>query len=213
MLSTTSPQVKPTIDKTRALSWSSISSFEWNKEQWYERYILKKEQTSTKELEFGKFVGDKLSSDKRFKKEVIRYKIFEKELRCEWDGIPLVGYVDTCDLEKFCMREYKTGKKPWTQKRADEHGQIDMYLLMIYIMYKIKPEQMKVHLDWMPTKDSGDDHDSLEAFLKSKSKIEFVEPFEVKSFETKRTMSDVLKFGAKIKRIYKEMEEYALSHE
>lgn len=203
------------FDKSRPLSWSAVWLFETDRERWYNKYVLGEKEKPTKEMEFGKVVGEKLASDPLFMPHVVRYDTFELPLTCMFDGIPLIGYIDTSKLDLKKHREYKTGKKPWTQKRADEHGQVTMYSLMLFILYKIEPEDLEWHLDWMPTIDVEPDHDSLDSFLNSKSKttIGFVDQKDVRSFLTKRTRTDIVRFGARIRRIYKEMEAYALNHE
>lgn len=213
--------MKPTFDKTRPLSWSAISSFEYNPEQWYDKYVLKLAQPSSKEMDFGKEIGEKLASDPKFLPHVERYEVFEQELRCvlffkkENIKISLVGYMDTAQLKAFKMREYKTGKKPWTQKRADDHGQIDMYLLMIEEIHKINPEDMMCHIDWMPTIDVEPEHDSFDSFKNGSSKttIGFVDETQVKSFETRRTKTQILKFRTRILKTFLAMEEYAKNHD
>lgn len=195
---------KPTFDKTRPLSWSAISSFLYDPEQWYRKYVLGEKEPPSKEMTFGSVVGKKLENDKTFLPVVERLSKMEHAFKVKFGDIPLVGYADSfCDQTFRKLREYKTGKKEWTQKRADEHGQIDMYLLSNYIQHKIPPEEVDVEIVWMPTIERGD------------FSIEFVDNIEkkIKVFKTKRTMRDVLNFGMKINRIYKEMDEYAKNHQ
>ncbi len=193
------------MDKKRALSWSSISSFEYNKEQWFDSYILGKRQSSP-EMTFGKMVGDKLAKDPTYLPQVPRLNTFEHKFEVMFNKIPLIGYADSfCTITNKKMKEYKTGVKPWTKKRADEHAQIDMYLLMHYITKKIKPEDVDCELIWLPTKkeETGD----------FKVTISFVEPLIIQTFKTKRTMNDILIFGQRIKDRYKEMQEYVKSRQ
>lgn len=192
--------------RARDLSWSQISSFEYDPDQWYRRYFEKEEQFETEEMKFGKEIGEKLANDPEFLPEVPRHSKFEHGFRVMFDGIPLVGYADSfCSITKKKLLEYKTGVKAWDQKRADEHGQIDMYLLMHYITEKIKPEEVKCEIVWLPTerKEDGD----------FQVTIKLVEPIVPQAFKTKRTMADILRFGARIKQVYKEMELYAKYHE
>jgi hypothetical protein len=198
---------KPQMDLDRPLSWSAISSFMYDKEQWYKKYVLKEEQPPSAEMEFGKMVGGKLEKDPTFLPQIKRHSKMEHEFKCNFGEIVLIGYADSfCQLTNKKLEEYKTGVKKWDQKRVDEHGQITMYCLMHYIMTKIKPEDTEITLWWMPTKrtETGD----------FKVKIEFIEPIEdnIKMFKTKRTMADILKFGAHVKQIYTEMQQYALAH-
>lgn len=177
------------------LSWSSISSFEWDKEQWYQSYIKGIRQES-RELTFGSFVDKKLQDDPTFLPSVERYLIMQYEMRIMFDGIPLVGYADGYDPGKT-LADYKTGKKAWTQKRADETGQLTMYAFMLYLIDKVRPGDMTFRIVWLPTVESGD------------FSIQFKDdPVKPKVFNTTRSMLDILQFGQKIKRMLEEMQEY-----
>lgn len=190
--------------KARSFSWSQLSSFEYDRDQWYRRYWLGEESYETEEMKFGKLIGERLASDPKFLPDVPRLSKFEHGFKVMFGKIPLVGYADSyCHLTKKKLKEYKTGVKAWDQKRVNEHGQIDMYLLMHFITEKIKPEEVECELVWLPTKRTEDGD--------FKVKIEFVEPCIPQRFKTKRTMSDILAFGARINRTYKEMEAYAKS--
>lgn len=181
----------------RPLSWSQLSAFAYNPDEWYRRYVLNEKTPPNKEMLFGKFIGDSLSSDPNFLPQVPRLSKYEHELKVVFNGIKMVGYMDAfCDDTKKVMYEFKTGKKAWDQKRADTHGQIDMYLLMHYITTKIPPEQMEVKLVWLPTREDGD------------FTIQLVEPCIPQIFTTKRTMTDILNFGVYINQTVKEMEDY-----
>jgi hypothetical protein len=187
----------PDFLKNRPLSWSAISSFEYDPDQWYRKYILGEKDPETKEMRFGKTVGERLASDPNYLHTVPRLPIFEYKLEATYADIPMIGFMDTFCPDTPAMGEYKTGKKAWDQKRADSHGQIDMYLLMLYLTQKIKPEQVKCHLHWLPTQENGD------------FTISFVSPIRVRSFETKRTMKDLLVFGSRIRTTVENMQEYA----
>ena len=212
--------------KDRPLSWSAISSFEWDPEQWYQRYVVHgacKRATDTTpaycmitlcndpdcpaiktspEMIFGSTIGKKLETDPKFLPQVPRHSKMEHEFKCPFKGVRagLVGYADSfCRITDKKLAEYKTGKKAWDQLRADLHGQLTMYLLMNYILKKIRPEDVEIMLIWMPTKDNGD------------FSISFIEPIEkhIKIFYTKRTMMDILQFGKRINTVYAAMEKYA----
>jgi len=184
--------------KNRPLSWSAISSFEYDPSQWYESYILGK-RSSSREMEFGSMIGKKLETDPTFLPMIERHSKMEHPFNVVFNKIPLVGYADTfCDKTNKKLGEFKTGKKAWNQKRVDEHGQLTMYCLMHYITHKVKPEDVDITLVWMPTQDNGD------------FSISFVEPIEknIKIFKTKRTMMQILAFGSRINKVIKEMEDY-----
>ena len=187
----------------RPLSWSALSSFEWDPEQWYNRYILVEQEPPSAEMEFGKLVGEKLASDPEYLPHIPRYKEFEYELKQSLGDIPMIGFIDSFEPSRFvggpAVFEYKTGVKPWDQKRADEHGQISMYLLMLWLQHKLKPEDVKTQILWMPTQKNSD------------FSIGFVDEKDVKVFHTKRTMRQVLEFGVRIQQTVKAMELYVNS--
>jgi hypothetical protein len=196
--------MKYTFDKNRPLSWSSISSFWWNKEEWFEKYILHYEQAVTKEMEFGKRFAQSIEDGNCPVPELMQYLTGKKEhpFNVKFGTIPLVGYADDFDDKTFRrLEEVKTGKKKWDQKRVDEHLQIDTYLLMNYITNKVRPEEVRCRLHWIQTEENGD------------FSISFVQPIKVHTFETKRTMQQILNFGMKVNKTYKEMQDFVTNHE
>lgn len=195
-------------NKDRPISWSAISSFEWNKAQWYRKYVLKELPEMTPELEFGKLIDERIQEDYKFLPELIRYRILQHKMTGTFNKIPLLGYADTFTpplheffekklVKKGAIRDFKTGRKPWTQKRADETGQLTMYLFMLYLKDKIRPEDVECYIDWLPTHIH-------------EGKIDFLTfPPQVHTFKTKRTMQQVLAFGQRIKDTWAAMEQYA----
>lgn len=216
----------PTFDKKRPLSWSAISSFEWDPEQWYQKYVIHQKCTrgdadnlafctvsgvsedftcpaieTSIEMTFGKIVGERLAADPNYLPHIKRYPIFEHEMKCKLGKIPLVGYADGWAPSVFNLGEYKTGKKKWDQQRADEHGQITMYCLMLWLIEKIHPDNIISDLHWMPTQDNND------------FSISFINEKDVQTFHTKRTMQQVLAFGSRITSTYSAMEAYCKNHD
>lgn len=201
-------------NEDRPLSWSGISSFEWNPRQWYDKYVLKQEQVMTPELILGKEIDMKVQEDSKFLKQLPRYPIMQHKMKCTWNAIPLIGYSDQYRpmifkklkkvkgvfhniSEPLAIRDLKTGRKAWDQKRADETGQLTMYLFMLYLMDKsIDVSKAELYIDWLPT------------HIKD-GKLVLVEPIVVQTFKTKRSMVEVLKFAQRIENTWKLMEEYA----
>lgn len=189
------------LKKERPLSWSAISSFEYNPEQWYQNYVIGNKEEPNAMMRFGKEMGERFAAEPHFLPQLPRGELYEYELRAVFGKIPLIGFID-CYTPHTLGDEYKTGIKPWTQKRADEHGQLDMYALLLWLQEKVRPEEVKWRLSWLPTKETGD------------FRITFANPHdpEVITFETKRTMKHVLAFGKRINETVKLMEEYASNH-
>lgn len=194
--------------ETRPLSWSALSSFEYNPEQWYQNYVVGAKGEPNEEMKFGSKVGKRLETDPTYLPMIVRHSKMEHEFRVKYGKIHLVGYADTfCQITWKKLGEYKTGVKPWDKKRVDSHGQLTFYCFMNYIDKKIRPEDVEIDLTWMPTRKVTDEDFNY--------KIAFVEPIEkhIKKFRTKRTMTDVLQFATRLKKVVVEMEEYANNHD
>lgn len=190
--------------QNRPLSWSAMSSFEYDPEQWFVSYILGVKSHS-KEMDFGSYVDKRIQSDKTFLPSLPRYDEMQYKMRVVFNGIPLVGIPDGLNIripEKRLGADYKTGKKVWDQARADETGQLTFYALLLFISKKFKPESFDWMIHWMPTRENGS------------FQIEFVPNIEkeIKTFHTKRTMNDLLQFGMRINRTVEAMQEYVRNH-
>ena len=189
---------KPQMDMNRPLSWSAISSFEYDKEQWYRTYVLGIKQSS-RELDFGSKIDQRIQDDPTFLPKLPRYPLMQHEMRATLLGIPLIGKPDGLDLDVCILADYKTGKKAWDQKRTDETGQLKMYLLLVWLTQQIPPERFTCLIHWLPTMEMGDFSIRLKGT-------------KVYTFETKITMQDILQFGVRIKKTYAAMQEYAKNH-
>lgn len=182
----------------KPLSWSAISSFLYDPEQWYAKYVLCIEQASNASMDLGKEIGALLASDPTFLPSVPRHSYFEYELSAKLGERDLIGYIDSYEPHTDLL-EYKTGKKAWNQKRVDEHGQLTLYALLLNLMHKVKPEDIRFRLVWLPTQENGD----FSISLKNTDPV---------IFETTRTMRDILLFGAYVHNVYGQMEECAKQH-
>jgi len=189
------PQIEKFIK--RPLSWSSINSFRYDPEEWYEKYINGKRGRDTGPLVFGKNVGERLASEQDFLPEVPRLKEYEHELHVKIGKIDCIGFLDNFDLDNRAFSEFKTGRK-WTQDKANKHGQLTMYATMIYLQYGIKPEDLTIKLIWMPTE---------QRLLKT----DFVRDMKPVTYEIKKTTRDILAFMAEVQVIHKEMYDYILT--
>lgn len=180
------------------LSWSMVSAWQYDPEQWYERYYLGVRGVPNSAMRIGIEVGDRLITDPTFLPTLERPDIFEKNLTASIGDITITGHIDGW-FEKG-IDEYKTSlnKDRWTQKKVDEHGQIDFYCLLRYLNEKVKPEDLRLRLWAIPIKEHGD------------FSWEAQEPI---CFNTKRTMADILRFAAYLQKTHKEMQEFIHSRD
>jgi len=182
------------------VNWSSISSFRWNKENWFRNFILGERATSP-EMTFGSYIDKKIQNDPNFMPKLPRFEMMQHHMKVVFNGLTLMGTPDGINIKKNKMLiDYKTGVKEWNKKRAEEHGQLLMYLLLIYITMKIRPEEFDCYIYWLPTKKEEDGNFDI--------KVSLISETDFKTFKCKHTMTEILKFGTYIKETFKEMEEY-----
>ena len=186
----------------KPLSWSAISSFKYDPEQWYKKYVLGEKQKTSPQMLFGNTVGESFATKKPMVKDIVRYKRMEYELKVKFDDIELIGYIDSYDPKKKLLREYKTSSstKKWNQTSVNAHGQLTMYALMLFIQDKVKPEDLTIYLDYIPVEETFE------------GGMIISNPQKIYTFPTKRTTRDILAFGAYIRQVVQEMEEYAATH-
>lgn len=180
--------------KERPLSWSQIASFEYSPEQWFSRYILNEKQEENASMKFGKWFGEKVATDPTFYPQIPRYPIFEQKLSVMFNQIPIIGYIDSYDPATHSFLEYKTAKTIWSKDKAENHGQLHLYALALYITHKKLPES--INLVCIKTNESGD------------FDVSIAEPFEMVNYPVKVEMKDILLFGSRIMKVVKEMEDY-----
>lgn len=192
----------------RPLSYSALNSFsdpQWgNPEKWYQSYI-KGVRQSSKEMTFGSDIDTKFQKDPTFVPEIPRYDCFQYKvasvLEIGKNKIPLTGFIDQYkSTPRHAVRDLKTGKNPWTQKKADETDQLTFYALTLWLIHRIKPEDIDFYIDWLPTYERAD------------LSIGLVIPVVPVIFKTKRTMSQVGVLHKKIKETLPKMEKYVNEH-
>lgn len=190
--------------KARPHSWSQHSSFrDWDKEDWYQSYVMGIRKPSNKRMDFGSLVGKRIERDSNYIPMLPRGGTMEYGITVALNkDVELIGYMDQYFTETKSVEEYKTSSaKGWDQDKVDFHNQLDFYALLLKLKYKIKPEEITFNLYHMVTEEGGD------------FSIRFANPFTCNHYRTKRTTAQVLKLGAEIIRIRKEMETYILAHE
>lgn len=188
---------KKLINPRGYISWTQYSIFIQSPEKYYKKYILGEDQFTTKEMYFGKSISNALELDEetgdlftdmvvsRIPKLPLREFEIKANLNTPKGEVVLLGKLDAFCDKAHIIREYKTGKQPWTQTRADKHGQIMFYSLLVWLQYKKVPTE--VWLDWAVT-ENGDDGD-----------IRFTG--ELHSFKVNVKIGEIINFMAKVANV------------
>jgi len=127
------------------LSWSHLVMIEKDPEEWYDVYVLGHKRKPTEAMKFGTKVHKQIA-ERKFRgklKEVYYGNNPETQLTCKifytkTKSFNIFGTPD--DHGTLSLYEYKTGTKLWTQKQADNHGQLFTYALLLR-------ESKKIYID------------------------------------------------------------------
>ena len=197
---------------TGCLSYSQVSLWQADRNRYKEIFFNKNDSVRfmNEGMVYGKVVADALEAGEETgdlltdmaMSLLVKYDIRDEEIEGVMktkDGeIKIVSHPDTMDSETYALREYKTGKVKWTQKKADNWFQLKFYAMLIFIKYgKIPPE---VHLDW------------IETFADPSANGEIKPTGRVETFKVNITMSDIINTMATVSRVAKEIEAEWLVH-
>lgn len=138
------------------LSYSAITLWNKNKEQFRSKYYLGEEGPITPYMLFGKEIAALLEQDDMSLRHIPRYKYPEHEIKVMVKGIPVIGYLDSFSKQLKTFIEYKTGilsptgEVPWNDAKVAKHDQLPFYSYLIKKKYgKVT---CKCRLVWLETR-------------------------------------------------------------
>lgn len=175
------------------ISYSQLSLWEKNPNQYYRQYVLGKESPTNKYLDFGKQVATALEwgfdawHDKMIEMMLVFMPTYPKrefKITAKLDGIKLLSRFDGWDPKRKHLGEYKTSKNNWTQGMVDKNDQLTFYALMVWLKYRVLPS--KIFLHWAKTIENN------------RGELGLTGDFH--TFETRRTLKDLIIFSARIKK-------------
>mgnify|MGYP003657701930 CR=1 FL=1 len=141
-------------DGISRLSYSQISLFKRSKSEYYESYIEGKPFEGNEYTDFGSKVGEALEHNnfKAFKKDeqetlkkVKRLDEFEREVRLNYEGFYVLGFIDSNKKDFTKIIDYKTGglKKEFQYSKPD-YNQLCLYALSLRQETGITPVEASV---------------------------------------------------------------------
>ena len=179
------------------LSWSALQLFRRDKAEYIRHYVYGEPREFTSPfMDFGSMFAEYLENRRKrhpdpvvdmIVKNMPRIGRPECEIRAEMPSkqgiIRLLGKCDQYDVKTHDFNEYKTGKGKWTNGKANGHGQMKFYQLMLWLKYGVTAN--KKNLIWVETEDENGD-------VRPTGKIQTY-PVEIK-------VEDLLTFANEIKR-------------
>lgn len=191
------------------ISYSQIQLWKADPERYKKIYFDARDEfrTTNKGMEYGKIVADAL--EKGYETGDLltdtamsllpKYDVADKEivadLKTKHGWISILGRPDSMDSKTKSFFEFKTGKTKWTAAKAQAHPQMAFYGMLIWLAYKVVPEESA--LVWIETEMTSEG-------IKPTGRIE--------RFPVKITMKDILNTMAEISRIAQEIEVAWASH-
>lgn len=144
------------------ISYSQLELYNRDPEQYKAIYFDGRDELRTTNAgqQYGKVVADALekgiqTGDLLTDSAMLllpKYDVADVEMRVDMKvkggWIQLFAKPDSFDSKTKNFLEYKTGKQPWTQKKAQDHLQMHFYALAIYCKYKVIPD---ARLVWIET--------------------------------------------------------------
>lgn len=183
------------------LSWTQINLWQRSPDLYVERYIYGDKEEKNVRMDFGSKTALALENGEETDDEILnalvnllpKYPKPEHEIRTPFktnDGtVDLLGKIDSFDPATLRFREYKTGTTIWTPGKAQKHRQLDHYAALIWLEHKKLPPT--IHLDWAQTEIWND---------------RVVLTGQVRTFEVKKTLADVLKYLAETAKVAREID-------
>ena len=126
--------------------------------------------------------GQEITYIRKGKEIVVRVPVLTDK-----DGnIPLLALPDTAKSDYTAFKEYKTSTRRWTQKMADDSGQITFYATAIWLATGKIPQDIELVNIETAYEDDGNMTVTGNMFR----------------FPTKRTMADVIKMCSRIRKAW-----------
>ncbi len=184
------------------LSYSAMSLLEKSEKQFIERYLEGMDGFQNDAMRFGSYVADELEKGESDDPQIQFLLTFlpnagrrERTITVPYKKMKLLVRLDSSHPRYKSVREYKTGKVPWTQGKVDKNDQLTFYAMTLWVKTNKIP---RLWLDWLPThiNEDGD--------------IELTR--EIKSFRTERSVADILKMLVRAERAWKRIGELAEIH-
>lgn len=149
------PLPRTDSDGNSYISYSQISTFKWDKGEYYHKYVLGKPFEGNAYTDFGSKVGEALENNDFSKFEpaeqevlrrVVRLDEFEREVRLQYDGFYVLGYIDTNLTDYSHIIDYKTGSKgKERQYQRDDYTQLCLYALSLRQETGVTPAKAHVN--------------------------------------------------------------------
>lgn len=180
------------------LSFSQMTLFEMNPRKYVDQYIYKNKQRISRNMAYGTVMADALENDElsgdpaldlmmmKIPKFELRDKAFEVDLPEGKKTIRILCKPDTMKADMTAFKEYKSSTRAWTQKMADNSGQITFYATGM----------------WLKTYKIPQDIELVCVVVKYNEDGSLTPTGELVRYRTHRTLVDIIKMTSRMKRAW-----------
>ena len=181
------------------LSFSQMTLFERSPEQYADQYIYQKKQRISRNMAYGTLMAEGLENGEasgdplldlmmaRLPKFELMDKPLEADLKDGKEVIHLLAKPDTAKADYTAFKEYKTSVRKWTQRMADESGQITFYTTTIWLRFGFIPKDIELV--------------DVQVAYESDGRLQ--PTGDIWRFPTERTMVDVIKMTGRMKKAWR----------
>lgn len=175
-----------------------MTTFEMSPEKYADQYLYGKKQRTSRNMAYGSLMAEGLETEEatgdalldlmmaQIPKFELMDKAFEVPLQDGKETITILAKPDTSKADYSAFKEYKTSVRKWTQKMADDSGQVTFYATAMWLKTGKIPEDIElvnVQVEYAP-----------DGSLRPTGQIW--------RFPTKRTMIDIIKMTKRMKHAW-----------
>src|SRR3990167_8833891 len=138
------------------LSFSQMTLFEMSPEKYADRYLFGKKERISRNMSYGSMMAYGLEVEEGTGDPLLdlmmarlpKFELMDKPIEADLpDGkgvIHILAKPDTAKADYTAFKEYKTSVRKWTQRMANESGQITFYTTVIWLKTKKIPKDIEL---------------------------------------------------------------------
>lgn len=175
-----------------------MTLFEMSPEKYAQKYLYGQKQRITRNMAYGSLMADGLENEEatgdplldlmmaRIPKFELMDVAFEAELKDGKDTITILAKPDTNKADYSAFKEYKTSTRKWTQKMADDSGQVTLYATAMWLKTGHIPQDIELVNVPVMYQDDGS----------------LAPTGELIRLSTTRSMADIIKMTSRIRKAW-----------
>lgn len=175
-----------------------MALFEMSPEKYAQQYIYDQKPKANRNMAYGSLMANGLELDEAtgdplldlMMSKIPKFELmdvsFEAELKDGKEVIRILAKPDTSKVDLSAFKEYKTSTRKWTQRMADESGQVTFYATAAWL----KTGKIPSDIELVNVPVEYDENNAL------------TPTGELIRLPTKRTMTDIIKMTTRMRKAW-----------